>query len=256
MRRVRIIPVLLLRDRGVVKTVKFKNAKYVGDSVNAIKLFNEKEVDEIVVLDIDASPQNREPDVAFVKELAGECFMPMSYGGGIRSVDQAKAIFDAGVEKVILNTVAGEQPSLVKDIASRYGSSSVVVSIDVKKNWLGRNHCYVNGGSKKVNKSPLAFAREMQEQGAGEIILNSIDRDGTFTGFDTPLIKSVADQLDIPVVACGGASKMEDFLEVIKEGHASAAAAGSFFVFKGIHRAVLINYPQQAILKEQLYHHL
>ena len=253
MRRVRIIPILLLRDRGVVKTEKFKQAKYVGDSINAIKLFNEKEVDEIVVLDIDASSNNKTPDIDFIKELAGECFMPMSYGGGIQSVEQAKKIFDAGVEKVILNTAAIHSPDLISDLASRYGSSSIVVSIDVKKNWLGKYQVYTNGGRQKINNTPLDLALKMQTLGAGEIILTAIDRDGTFKGYDISLVKGIADHLDIPVVACGGAGKMEDFLDVIKNGHASAAAAGSYFVFKGVHRAVLINYPKQAEFKEQLY---
>jgi len=256
MKRIRVIPVLLLRKGGVVKTVKFKDPKYVGDCINAIKIFNEKEVDEMVVLDIDASPKNTPPNYQLIHELAGECFMPLSYGGGITSVEQAKRIIDSGIEKVILNTAAINNPKLVEDLAHNYGSSSVVVSLDIKKDWLGKYKVFTNGGKQKVSTKPLELALQMQNAGAGEIILNSIDRDGTFQGYDVPLTQSIANQLEIPVVACGGASKVEDYLDVIKNGNASAVAAGSMFVFKGVHRAVLINYPDQATLKEKIYIHL
>lgn len=255
MRRVRIIPVLLLKNGGLYKSEKFKNHKYVGDPINAVRIFNEKEVDEIVILDIDASAKNRTPDTKLIGEIAGEAFMPLAYGGGITTIDQVKKICYEGVEKVVFNTAAVSNPSLITETARQFGSSSVVVSIDVKKDWLGRKKAYTLNGTKATGLDAVTLAKRMEDAGAGEIFLNSIDRDGTFSGFDLSLIREVAHSVNIPVIACGGASGLSDFRSAIREG-ASAAAAGSFFVFQLPHRAVLITYPDQTDLQKEIYSQL
>lgn len=252
MRRIRVIPVLLIQDGGLVKSVRFKNHKYVGDPINAVKIFNEKEVDEIVILDISASRQKRPPDVPRIAEIAGEAFMPLAYGGGITHIDQIKSILYEGAEKVVLNTSALSNPQLVSEAARRFGNQSIVVSVDVKKDWLGRYRVYQLNGTKNTGQEPVTFARQMEEQGAGELFLTSIERDGTFEGYDLELIHSVAHAVNIPLVACGGASKVAHFREAVEAG-ASAVAAGSMFVFQGPHRAVLISYPDQNILIEQVF---
>jgi len=256
MRRVRIIPTLLIQNGGLVKSVKFKNHKYVGDPINAVKIFNEKEVDEIVILDISASKEKREPNIDQIKEIAGEAFMPMAYGGGITTIEEVKEILYQGAEKVILNTSALDRIDLITKIASQFGSQSVVVSIDAKKDWMGKYRVYRNNGKVKTSFSPEQLAIIVEQAGAGEILLNSIDRDGTFNGFDIDLIKKVATSVNIPVVACGGAGEIDDFKNAIIEGGASAAAAGSLFVFQRPHRAVLISYPSQKQLKNKLYNKL
>ncbi|MEO0896467.1 MAG: AglZ/HisF2 family acetamidino modification protein [Bacteroidota bacterium] len=253
MRRIRVIPVLLMNQGKLEKTVKFKSPKYVGDPINAVRIFNEKEVDELVVLDIGASPLKKAPDFSKVREIAGECFMPLGYGGGIKSLDHASKLFHAGVEKVIINTAVVENPGLVEEIASRYGSQSVVVSIDYKKDLFGKEKVYVKGGRKKTGKNVLEYALEAEKAGAGEIILNSIERDGTFESYDIEMLKRLCPKLNIPVVACGGAGKLSHFKEAVSNGGASAVSAGSLFVFKGIHRAVLINYPDQKMLAEKVF---
>lgn len=255
MRRVRVIPVLLLHNGGLVKSVKFKNHRYVGDPINAVKIFNEKEIDEIVVLDIDASREKRGPDMAVLKDLAGEAFIPMAYGGGISSIDEIKKLFYLGMEKVVLNYQAFANPSLIAEAAKLVGSQSLVVSIDIKKNIFGKYKVYVKNGTESTGLDPLTFALKMQENGAGEIFLNSIDRDGTYEGFDVGIIKSLSRELAIPLIACGGASTMEDFGKAISSG-ASAVAAGSMFVFRRPHNAVLISYPSQTDLQEKVYSQL
>lgn len=252
MKRVRVIPLLLLHKGGLIKSVKFRNYTYVGDPINAVKIFNEKEIDEIVVLDIDATAGNRGPDFQKVKEIAGEAFIPLAYGGGITSVDQVKELFYLGVEKVILNHSAVHNPSLITQIASLVGSQSVVASIDVKKNMLGKYKVYTKNGQDNTGLDPVAFAVQMQNAGAGEILLNSIDRDGTYNGYDLELVKKTAGQLNIPLIACGGAASIDDFAPAVQQG-ASAVAAGSMFVFQRAHRAVLISYPSQQQLKEKLF---
>jgi cyclase len=241
MLRPRIIPVLLLTESGLVKTERFKTRRYIGDPINALRVFNDKEVDEIVILDIDATPAGRGPDFDRIGDLAGECFMPMAYGGGIRSVAEAERLFSLGVEKVILGTRALEQPELVSAISASAGAQSVAVCLDFRRNWLGRNHVFVRGGKKDTGRDPVEVARQMQDLGAGEIILQSMDRDGTAQGYDVALIGEIASELKIPLVACGGAGTKDDFRSALGAG-AAAAAAGSFFVFYGKHRAVLISY--------------
>ena len=252
MKRIRVIPALLSKDGGLVKTVQFKDAKYVGDPINIIKIFNDKEVDELIFLDINATANNTKPSLKVISEIASECFMPICYGGGIKSTDHIKEIFNAGVEKVAINTSAIENPSLIDDAVRLFGSQSIVVSMDVKKNLFGKQQLYKLGGRKKTKLDPVEFATEMEKRGAGEILLNSIDKDGTYLGYDIKLIKSISEALKIPVIACGGASKVEDFVEAVKNG-ASAVAAGSMFVFHGKHRAVLINFPSNEELKRELY---
>ena len=241
MRRVRVIPVLLIQEGGLVKTIKFKDPTYVGDPINAVKIFNEKEIDEIVILDIHATRQNRGPDMAMISEIAGEAFIPLAYGGGITTIEQVKDLFYLGVEKVIFNYSAYNNSNLITECASLVGSQSTIVSIDVKKNWIGKNKVHILSGMKNTGEEPAEYAKKMTDAGAGEIILNSIDRDGTYLGYDLELIKQVSSSVNIPVVACGGASGINDFIFAMKNG-ASAVAAGSMFVFQRPHKAVLISF--------------
>jgi cyclase len=252
MRIIRVIPVLLLKEGGLVKTVKFKNPTYVGDPINAVKIFNEKEIDEIVILDIDATREKRPPNMKQIKEIAGEAFIPLAYGGGITTIDEIKELFYTGVEKVILNNSAVHRTQLITEAAKLVGSQSVVVSMDIKKNLFGKPKVFTRNGTENTNEDPVLFAKRMQDAGAGEIFLNSIERDGTYGGYDLELVKKVSNELEIPVIICGGASSINDFRSAVENG-ASAVAAGSFFVFQRAHRAVLISYPSRQDLKENLF---
>jgi cyclase len=243
--RTRVIPALLLKGDGLVKTVKFSNPGYIGDPINAVRIFNDKEVHELVFLDITASIERRPPRFDILSDIASECFMPLGYGGGIRTLEQAEKIFNLGVEKIILNSFAIEDPSFIRSLSDRVGSQSVVMSIDVKKNFFGKYEIYSNSGKTRTSLDPFRWAQQAEELGAGEIILNSIDQDGTMKGYDIQLIKNVSNSVTIPVVACGGAGKVEDFGTAIHEGGASAVAAGSMFVYFGRKKAVLINYPSR-----------
>lgn len=244
MLRTRVIPCLLLKNSGLVKTIQFKNPKYIGDPINAIKIFNEKEVDELIFLDIDASVKKRKPDLKMLARIASECFMPLGYGGGIRSVDDVREIFNLGVEKVIINSLAVEKPVFIRELADIFGSQSIVVSIDVKKNIFGKYKVAIYNGKSLTKLDPVEFASRMEEMGAGELFLNSIDRDGTMKGFDTDLIRKLSNSVKIPIIACGGAGKIDDLGFAIEAG-ASAVAVGSIFVFFGNNKAVLINYPSR-----------
>lgn len=252
MRRIRVIPALLLHKGGLIKSVKFKDYRYVGDPINAVKIFNEKEVDEIAVIDIDAGRENRGPDIKKITEIAGEAFMPMAYGGGISTIEQVKDLFYNGIEKVMLNKAAVQTPGLITEAARLFGSQSVLVSIDVKKHFFKGNQVYIENGRTNTGITPVAFARQMENAGAGEILLNSIDRDGTYAGYDTALIKEVSKAVGIPVITMGGASSIADFKLAVDHG-ASAVAAGSLFVFQRPHQAVLISYPSQNDLITKLY---
>lgn len=252
MRRVRVIPTLLIDNLKLVKTTRFKTPSYVGDPINALRIFNEKEVDEIAVLDIGASRQHRAPDFEYIRQLASECFMPLSYGGGITSVEQAKELFKLGVEKVIIGKSASSNPELIRSISDLGGAQSVVVSIDVKKDLLGRWRVFTLNGTANAKMNPVECAKKMESLGAGEIFLQNIDREGALSMYDLSLIKEVSAAIGIPVVASGGAAKVSDFFLAVQAG-ASAVAAGAMFVYKGPHRAVLINYPTQQVLKEELY---
>lgn len=237
----RVIPCLLISNGGLVKTERFSKPKYVGDPINAVRIFNDKEVDELIVLDIDASRQNRGPNYALVEELAGECFMPLCYGGGIRTADEARQLISLGVEKVSLQSAALRDPKIIREISDRSGEQSVVASIDVDRDWLGRRKLRAAAGVKATSdwQSHLAAVLAM---GAGEIMLNAVDRDGTLKGMDLDLIREASTLSDAPLIAVGGAGSLADFRAATDAG-ASAVAAGAFFVFQGPHRAVLITYP-------------
>lgn len=241
--RARVIPCLLLHNGGLVKTTKFKNPKYVGDPINAIRIFNDKEVDELVVLDIAASREHREPNYALIEQFAGECFMPLCYGGGIHSVEQAQRLFELGVEKVCLQTAALHDIAMISRIAERFGSQSVVISGDVKKNWFGARRLYAAASRKILSYSWLEYLRAAVVAGAGEVMLNAVDQDGVMQGMDLELIREASAALPVPVIAVGGVGNLRHIKEAIDAG-ASAVAAGAFFVFQGRHRAVLITYPQ------------
>ncbi|MCJ7529981.1 MAG: AglZ/HisF2 family acetamidino modification protein [Anaerolineales bacterium] len=238
-----MIPCLLLKGRGLVKTVRFKDPTYLGDPINVVRIFNDKEVDELVLLDITATAERRKPQIEYIAEIAGECFMPLGYGGGICDLATIREILSVGVEKVIINSHAAKDPSFVREAAREVGSQSLVVSIDVRKNQRGKAEIFTRGGKKSTGCDPVQFAQKMEALGAGELFLTSIDRDGTMQGYDIELIQGVAHSVRIPVVACGGAASVQDLEAAVKQGGASAAAAGSMFVFQGKHRAVLISYP-------------
>lgn len=242
MRRIRIIPVLLLSKGGLYKTIKFKNGRYVGDPINAVKIFNEKEADELLLLDYRASIENRKPDYSKIKEIAEEAFMPMAYGGGIKNIEDAKRIFDCGFEKIVLNSILFQNISLIDQIANIYGSQSVVGCIDVRKNFFGKYHVYSHSGTKNTGNDPLKWAKEIELKGVGEIILNSIDNDGTWNGYLFDLIENISHKVDVPMIACGGAGSEEDFRKAVLAG-ASAVAAGSMFVFQKKGMGVLISFP-------------
>lgn len=251
MLRPRIIPCLLVHKKGLVKTVNFKDPKYVGDPINAVKIFNEKEVDELIVLDIDASAENREPDFTLIKNLAAECRMPLCYGGGVKSVAHAKQIINLGAEKVALSSAAVEKPKLVSDIAEEVGKQSVIVVIDVKKKGLlGKYEVFTHNGTRATGKNPREFAQEMERLGVGEIVVNSIDHDGVMKGYDMKLIESIREAVDVPITVLGGAGSLSDIKQIVDRFGVIGVAAGSLFVFKGIYRAVLINYPKRSELAE------
>jgi cyclase len=243
MSQVRIIPVLLLKDGGLYKTVRFGKENYVGDPINTVKIFNEKEADELVLLDYRASLEKRTPDYPKIAEIAGEAFMPMAYGGAITSLEQARKVFDGGFEKVVLNSVLFNNLSIIPEIGNIYGAQAVVASIDVKKNLFGKQKVYSVSGTKKTDLDPVGWAKTLEAAGAGEIFLNSVDRDGTWEGYDIPLIRAVSAAVKIPVIACGGAGSMADFEKAVREGGASAVAAGSLFVYQRKGMGVLVNFP-------------
>lgn len=245
MLRTRVIPSLLMAGRGLVKTVGFKKRVYLGDPINTVKIFNDKQVDELVLLDIDATNEGREPDYDYLESIASQCFMPLGYGGGVTSAEQVRRLLGLGIEKVVINSAAAERPNLVSEAVELAGGQSVVVSIDVKKDWRGRYGVRTHGGKRSTGLDPAEFAAECEKRGAGEIILNSIDLDGRMSGYDLALIRRVAERISIPLVALGGAGKIEHFGEAVHQGGASAVAAGSLFVFSGPHKAVLINFPSQ-----------
>lgn len=255
MRRIRIIPTLIFQNQKLVKTVRFRNPGYLGDPINVLKIFNDKEVDEIVVLDINATRDSKPPDLDYIKLIAGECFMPVAYGGGVFTLRQGMEIFECGIEKLILGLQAHRNPNLITQIAKETGSQSIVVSIDCKKDWLGRSRVYVKNGTINTGFSPMEYAKKMEAFGAGELLLQNIDREGTLQGYDTNLIEEVCNSVSIPVIASGGASSLADFFTAIQCG-ASAAAAGHMFVYQGPHKAVLINYPTPIELKTQIYDRL
>jgi len=250
--RPRVIPALLLKGQGLVKTVKFKDPKYLGDPINIVRIFNDKEVDELIFLDITATNEKRSPPFETLSTITNECFMPLGYGGGIRNMEDVKALLSLGVEKVILNTITVKNPVFVTEVADYAGSQAVVISIDVKKGLLGKYEILTHSGKMKIGLDPVQHAQEMEKRGAGELFVNAIDRDGMMEGYDIELIRRVADSVNIPVIACGGAGNIQHLADAIHQAGASAAAAGSMFVFQGPLRGVLISYPSQEELRHVL----
>jgi cyclase len=250
MLNIRVIPCLLLKDQGLVKTLRFKEPKYVGDPINAIKIFNDKEVDELIFLDISATSENRKPNFKLISDIAQECFMPFAYGGGLRDIEDIQKILKIGVEKVIINSFALENPAFVREVANAFGNQSVVVAMDVKKTSSNQYLVYTHSGKTPTRWTPVDWARKVVELGAGELFVNSIDNDGTMEGYDLNVLKEISANVNIPVIACGGAGNLNHFRDAIKTGGASAVAAGSFFVFHGKFRSVLITYPTAEELKK------
>lgn len=243
MLRPRIIPSLLIHNKGLVKTVKFKEGAYIGDPINAVRIFNEKAVDEIAIFDIDATRENRPPDYKLIEALANECRMPFCYGGGIRTVEQAQTVFSLGVEKIALSSAIIERPQLIADIAQRVGAQSVVAVLDVKKKFLGGYEVYTHNGTKGTGKKPAELAALFQQLGAGEIVVNAIDQDGVMKGFDFDLTDQIIQATQLPVTILGGAGSLDDIRKAVERYGIIGVAAGSLFVFKGVYKAVLINYP-------------
>ncbi len=252
MLRTRVIPALLLRDESLVKTARFGDFVYVGDPCNTVRIFNELEVDELMLLDIGASPAQRGPNLALLADIANECFMPLGYGGGIRSLDDAKAVFDIGYEKVVINSAAVERPELVSEVASQYGSQAVVVSIDVKAGLTGRESVRARGGRVNTHRDPVRWAIEIEQLGAGEILLTAIDREGTWQGFDLDLVRRVADAVTLPVIAHGGAGSVDHIVGAVKQAGASAVALGSMVVFQKQGMGVLVHFPDKENLERLL----
>jgi imidazole glycerol-phosphate synthase subunit HisF len=246
----RIMPCLLLSDGALVKTVKFGKRVYIGDPVNTINIFNRLEVDELVLLDIDATPGNRPVALDLIAEVASECTAPLTYGGGIRSTHDVHSVLSVGVEKVVINTTAARDLSLVTEAAAKFGSQAIVVSIDVRRGFFGKYGAYCEGGRKSLAGDLLTYVSRVENAGAGEIFLNSIDCDGTMAGFDVEMIKTVTERVGIPVIACGGAGKRTDLVAPFRDGGASAVAAGSLFVFQNAERGVLINFPTRRQIEE------
>ena len=252
MLRHRVIPSLLIDNGDLVKTTKFKSKIYVGDPINAIKIFNDKEVDELLVLDISVTKKNIEPNYELIKNFASECFMPLTYGGGIRNLEQASKIFDLGVEKISIQTAAFYNLPFIADLITKFGSQSVVICVDIKRNWFNNPVLYNAANSESVNGDWLLFLKKMEDIGVGEIILNSVDNEGVFNGFDLELIKKACHLINIPIIAMGGAGNLTHFKDAINAG-ASSVAAGSMFVFYGPHKPVLITYPDYKDLELLFY---
>jgi cyclase len=246
----RIIPCLLVKNNGLVKTVKFDSPKYLGDPINAVRIFNEKQVDELIVIDIDASIEKRSPNFKLIENLAIQCRMPLCYGGGIHNVEDASEIFSLGVEKVALSSGAIQKPSLVKEIASLVGNQSVVIVIDVKLDSKGEYTIWTHNGKVNTGLDPVLFAKQMEDFGAGEIIVNSIDNDGLMKGYDLNIVTKVHEVISIPMSVLGGAGSLDDIGKLFNRFGIIGAAAGSLFVFKGVYKAVLINYPETLLKKE------
>ncbi|QDP85845.1 imidazole glycerol phosphate synthase subunit HisF [Chryseobacterium sp. SNU WT5] len=252
MLRPRIIPSLLLQDNGLVKTVNFKNPKYVGDPINAVKIFNEKAVDELAVFDIDATAKGLEPNYSLIERIANQSRMPLCYGGGVKTVEQAQKIFGLGIEKIALSSAVLQNPDLITEIADRVGGQSVIVVLDVKKKLFGGYEVYTHNGKKATGINPFDFAAKAQQLGAGEILINSIDQDGLMKGYDLNLIDKVREKITLPLTVLGGAGSLADIKKVIDKHRIIGVAAGSLFVFKGVYKAVLINYPTKTE-KENIY---
>jgi cyclase len=250
--RVRVIPCLLLRQGSLVKTVRFRKPAYIGDPINTVRIFNELEVDELAFLDVAASVEDQEPDLGVLRQIADECFMPLSYGGGIRDVATADRILQIGFEKVIVNSASFENPQLIADLARRFGSQAVVASIDVKRTVLGGYKVASRSATSVQPHGPVEWARQVERLGAGEILLTSVDREGTWQGFDVQLTARVTDAVNVPVIAHGGAGSIEHMREVVHDGGASAVALGSLVVYQNKGMGVLVNFPDKPTLTRAL----
>lgn len=252
MLQTRVIPCLQLIDDALVKTVKFSKYNYIGDPINTVRIFNELEVDELCFLDIRATLENREPNFKILSEIADECFMPLSYGGGIKDANTAKEILSIGFEKVVINTQAYYTPELVTEIAKHSGNQSVIVSVDVKKNFFGKYKIYTNDGTKKQDLDPFEWIKRLEDIGAGELLITSIDRDGTWDGYDLDFLKIITDSISIPVIANGGAGSLLHLSEAVKKSNVSALALGSMVVYQNKGMGVLVNFPDKASIKKVL----
>ena len=246
----RVIPCLLIQDNKLVKTVKFKNPKYIGDPVNAIKIYNEKEVDELIVVDISKKRYENGPNFNLIKQMADECFMPVCYGGGISNIDQIQKILKIGIEKIALNTAIMLDTQLISQAANKFGSQCIVVALDIKKNWLGKYKVTFNSGDQMINTDIVDFAKTAENAGAGEILINNIDRDVTWEGFDIEMIRKITSNVSIPVIAAGGAGNLSHIKDAITIGKASAVAIGSMAVYQSKGMGVLINFPKTKVLEE------
>jgi cyclase len=248
----RVIPCLQLRNESLVKAIKFGDHKYIGDYINTVRIFNELEVDELCILDIRASFENLLPNFNLLQTISDECFMPLAYGGGLKCLDDVKAIFDIGFEKVSINSEAIRNPKFISEIAQYYGSQAIIASIDVKKSFFGQNTVRYFGTRRKATYTPVAWAQELERLGAGEILLTAVDREGTWEGFDLELTKEVADAVSIPVIAHGGAGSSQHICEAVQQANASAVALGSMVVFQKKGMGVLVNFPDKALIENAL----
>ncbi len=248
----RIIPCLLLHKGGLYKTQNFKKPTYIGDPINAIKIFNEKEVDELMFLDIDATVQNKEPNYKMIEDIASECFMPLCYGGGVKTLDQMKKIYSLGVEKISISSAAIENPNLIQEAANIFGNQSVIVTVDIKKDFFGKKKVFINNGKKNTKINPVDFIKRVEALGAGEIVVNSIDHDGVMKGYDIELLKEIKSNIKVPVIALGGAGNLNHIKEVFENSNVNAVACGSMFVYQGPLKGVLISYPPYQKIQELL----
>lgn len=245
----RVIPCLLLKDLGLVKSIRFKDYRYIGDPINTVRIFNAKEADELIFLDILASREKRKIQIDLIRKIGDEAYMPFTVGGGIDSISMIKEILNAGAEKVCINSYALKNSEFIKEASDAFGSSTIVVSIDVKSDFLNRKYVYDHSISKLTNIDPVFYANLIESKGAGEILVNSVDRDGSMIGYDIELIRKISDTVGVPIIALGGAGKLDDFKSAVNDGHASAIAAGSMFIYHGPRKAVLINYPTKLELR-------
>ncbi len=248
----RVIPCLLLHNGGLYKTEKFKKPTYIGDPINAIKIFNEKEVDELMFLDIDTTIANKEPNYKMIEDIASECFMPLCYGGGVKNIEQMKNIYSLGVEKISISSQAVLNPNLIEEASQVFGNQSVIVTVDIKKDFWGRKKVFINNGKKNTKLNPIEHIVQVEKLGVGEIVINSIDNDGLMNGFDLELLKVIKSNIKVPIIALGGAGNMNHIKEVFDVAHVDAVACGSMFVYKGSLKGVLINYPKYEEIQELL----
>jgi imidazole glycerol-phosphate synthase subunit HisF len=246
----RVIPCLQLAGESLVKTVKFKNPGYIGDPINTVRIFNELEVDELCFLDIRATIENRQPNIEILEKIANECFMPLSYGGGIDNFDMARKIMSIGFEKLVINTHAFQNMGLITQLSQHFGAQSVVASIDVKKNLWGKHIIYIKDGTEKINTDIIEYALQLQQAGAGEILLTSMDKEGTWSGYDIEITRRVSEAVNIPVISNGGAGNLQHIEEVVKQGKASAVSLGSMVVYQQKGMGVLVNFPDKKQLEK------